>query len=103
MIQAPKCKVCGEQHNGVEHIWPKDKVADVHPGSYVRVSTAGLRNELRAVPAPAIDKDAQIAALKSRVAELEAQIVAGRPVPKTADRAAYMREWRAKRKSACPS
>lgn len=94
MAQAPKCKVCGSNHYGGRHVWPADKLKAATPGEIVRVPVDTIRTRPTPIPAPD-DRDAQIATLKTRVAELEAKL----SPPKTADRAAYMREWRAKRRS----
>ena len=84
MVRAPKCKVCGAEHFGVEHVWPQ---ATNQRGQSDVVATEEQRFPLRAPPLPKEPDPAIVVDELKRGSDIKA--------PKR-DRAPYMREYRAK-------
>lgn len=62
MVDAPKCKVCGSSHFGSAHVWRERLPAPPSRPAAVSASAFTVLAE----------KEAEIAALMARVAELEA-------------------------------
>ncbi len=78
MVQAPKCKVCGQPHFGAEHVWPdanryRQTLAHVAQG----VPDRDRRNTLQGIQQPSVQavnrdqKDKVIAELRAHIAKLE--------------------------------
>jgi hypothetical protein len=69
MVQAPKCKVCGESHFGAAHIWKGP--APSEPTRSVSGKAVSPARALPLIPRQPDDKDQIIAELRARIAQLE--------------------------------
>lgn len=97
-MKAPLCRLCGHEHNGVDHVWGDE------PKRNQRVTTG--RNQIVTKPVvcnQCVTKDGEIAILGRTIEILTQEIDAlrlGSPKPPAGtpkakrDRAAYMREYR---------
>jgi hypothetical protein len=83
MVTAPKCKVCGVAHFGSAHVWPKVK----------DVTTSATPEEKAWAEAAHKLEPQEVYAAGRTIAKFDAE-----PTGPKRDRAAYMREYRARQK-----